>query len=143
MDLKPIQTATVSLLSFFGYLTSLVESWSVMKLEPLRYPKSGAGLQTFKHSMCQYWMDIARARATSIISRDVSPIALIKRDVRGMVSGSSIMGRSFPFNVGRDLIQSLELQVTRPNFDWAQVARVLVSWTGTSNKTRFRLSKKH
>ena len=46
------------------------------------------------------------------------------------------MGHSFPSNVDRDLIQSLELQGTSPNFDWAQVARVIVSldWNFQQNK---------
>ena len=111
----------------FGYLTSLGESWNVMKLEPLHFQKSDPGLQTLKHSMCQHWMDIARARATSMISRDVSPITLVFRNASGMVSGSSTLGRSFPSNFDRDLNRSLEMNDHRPSFDWTQVARVLVS----------------
>lgn len=72
--LKPGKFPCTLLAGFWWrFLVLWLRWWSIvsaLKLEPLhlRYPKSGSGLQTFNHSMCQHWMDGARARATSIIS---------------------------------------------------------------------------
>ena len=68
-------------------------------------------------------MDIARVRATSMISRDISPIFLLKRG-----GGRTVYhGRLLSFEFDRNLKHSLELHGQVPFFDWTQVSRVLVS----------------
>ena len=114
--------------AIFGYLTSLGESWNMMNLALLQ--NFDPGLKTVKHCLCQHWIIIARARATSMISRDVSPIALLTRNMQGeVVSSSSTTDLSFPSSFDRDrhLNNSLRLCDKPPNFNWTQVSRMLVS----------------
>ncbi len=121
----------------FGHLTSFGETWNMMNLALLQ--NFEPGLRMFKHYLCQHWMDIARARATSMISRDVSPIALLIRNERGNVISLSTTGRSNPPNFDENLNNSLGLCDQRPNFAWIQVSRVLVSldWNFQQDKSSF------
>ena len=78
----------------FGSLTSLGESWNMMNLALLQ--NFDPGLKTVKHCLFEHWIIIARARATSMISRDVSPIALLTRNTQGEVV-SHHLRRTSPF----------------------------------------------
>ena len=123
MDLKPIQKTIVYLLKFLVIWLrwASIGTWcpcQCCRILILDWRRS--------NNFCgQHWMDIARVRATSMISRDIPPT-----------------GGSFPSSFDRNLKYSLlELHGQVPFFDWTQVSRLLVSLDWNFQKTTFRLSR--
>ena len=112
------------LVQIFGKLTSLGEQWNNLNLRLLQ--NFDPELKTFKHCVCQHWLELARVAATSMIS-EATPILLLKRNHRGYVVGCSVIGDAFPSNFGPSLRNSLLLCDVAPRFRWSEVSRALLS----------------
>jgi len=86
-------------------------------------------MKTFKHCVCQHWLELARTAATSKISPDPSPILLLKKNHKGSVIGCTIIGRSesWPNGFGRNLQNSMRQLDGFPNMRWNSISRALLS----------------
>lgn len=84
------------------------------------------GLRTFKHCVCQHWLELARVAATSMIS-EATPILLLKRDDDGDMAGCSVIRGGFPGNFDPALQNALRVCDLRPRFCWSEVSHALLS----------------
>ena len=114
-------------IQIFGRLTSEGEAWTMFNLQLLQ--KLDPGINTFKHHVCQHWLELAGIAATSKISPDPSPILLLAKNHKGSVVGIDIIGRSesWPNGFGRNLQNSLRQHDKFPNMRWDSISRALLS----------------
>ena len=74
--------ASIKFMEVYSRLVSIAEEWNMFNLALLQnFP----GLKTFKHELCQHWLDVARACATQRVSRLPAPLVLLCRSIQGGV----------------------------------------------------------
>eukprot|EP00435_Cladocopium_sp_Y103_P014578 s1128_g3.t1 len=105
-------------------LIDLEESWGMLNSESLR--KFDPATTKFKHCLWQHWLEIARDTSTLRIS-EATRFILLKKGDRGLVSGLSLIGDSFPDNFYGAFQNALRLWDVRPNIQRHNVSHVLLS----------------
>jgi hypothetical protein len=116
----------VHFVQIFGKLTALGEQWGMLNLAELQC--FDPGLKTFKHSVFQHWLELARGAATSMVSASAAtPIVLLKRAQSGFVDGGGLIGDAWPGGFDRHSQSSLQLNDLSPNLLWRNVSHSLLS----------------
>ena len=118
------------LVQIFGKLTSLGEQWNNLNLRLLQ--NFDPGLKTFKHCVCQHWLELARVAATSMIS-EATPILLLKRNHRGYVVALS-SGTPFPATLAPPCGIPSCCVMLLPDFVGVKFHVHCCHWTGTPKK---------
>ena len=105
---------TERLMRVFGRLTSVAENWNMFDLALLQ--NFDPGMNTFKHALCDSWLQVARSAAKQKVSRDASPLFLPCVNEHGRMIRVSLFGAdgTFPESVDRGLQDSLSLSDVRP-----------------------------
>ena len=131
------EQSAVHFVRIFGKLTALGEQWGMLRLAELQC--FDPGLKTFKHSVCEHWLQVARAAATSMISA-ATPILLLKRVQRGYVDGGGLIGDAWPDGFNRNSQNSLHLNDMSPNVLWRNVSHSLLSldWNPKEGMASFK-----
>eukprot|EP00438_Fugacium_kawagutii_P022529 Skav234761 [mRNA] locus=scaffold4095:23966:24868:- [translate_table: standard] len=107
----------------FGKLTTSIELWNGFNLKLLQ--SFLPGTQTFKHAVCQHWLELARYVATSMVSTDLRtlPSCLMYHG-----TGCCIVGHDWPspLNEDIDLLHALRGDQMAVSFEWRHVAKCLL-----------------